>query len=281
MKEIHADSIAHEVAQACIRASWDLPADVEACIREAAGAEESPLGQWALSKICSNIDIARDGRVPLCQDTGLVVVFAEVGQDVRIVGGAFEDAVNAGVARGYTQGYLRTSLVADPLLARTNTNDNTPATIHTRLVEGDGLELTIMPKGGGSENMSRLGMLKPAQGVEGVVDFVVNAVVEAGGNPCPPTIVGVGIGGNAEGALLLSKQALRRELGVPNPNPGYAQLEARMLAAINDSGVGPQGFGGRITALAVHIETAPTHIASLPVGITLNCHAARHVHIRL
>lgn len=276
MKEVSVDTIAREIARMSIEAACDLPKDVEAALRAAAEREESALGKYAMNKVCRNFEIAREQGVPMCQDTGMAIVFAEVGQDVHIVGGSFEDAVNAGIAQGYADGYLRKSTVIDPLFDRRNAGDNTPAIIYTRLVPGDSLTLTLMPKGAGSENMSRLKMLKPAEGLAGVKDFVLQAVVEAGGNPCPPTIVGIGIGGNADKALLLSKQALRREVGAPNPNPAYARLEQELLDAINRTGIGPQGFGGRTTALAVHIETYPTHIAMLPVGVTLNCHAARH-----
>ena len=276
MKEISVEVITAEVARLCSLAACDLPGDVEAALQKARETEESALGAFALDEICSNIRIARDSRLPLCQDTGLMVVFAEVGQDVHIVGGSFEQAINDGVAQGYVQSYLRASMVVDPVLDRTNTNDNTPAVIHTTIVEGANLTLTVLPKGGGSENMTSLHMLKPAEGLEGVVEAVVGAVVKAGGNPCPPTIVGVGIGGNAEQALLLSKQALRRPVGQHSTHPGYAALEDTLLTRINESGIGPQGFGGRTTALAVHVETFPTHIAMLPVAVTLQCHAARH-----
>ena len=281
MREIDASQITQAVAQLCTQAACNLPADVHAALEQASDAEESPLGQWALDKILRNADIASERQVPLCQDTGVAIVFAEVGQDVHIAGGGFEEAVNAGIAQGYTEGYLRKSMVADPLLNRANTGDNTPAIIHTRLVPGDELSITLMPKGAGSENMTRLGMLKPAEGEQGVCDFVVRAVEEAGGNPCPPVIVGVGIGGNAERAVLLSKQALRRDAGQPHQQQGYARLEQQLLERINATGIGPQGFGGRSTALAVHIETAPTHIAMLPVAVTLNCHAARHARVVL
>lgn len=281
MKEINASMITDEIARLCIEAACDLPADVEKLIVEATDREESEFGRYAMEKVCKNVKIARDTGVPMCQDTGMAIVFAEIGQDVHITGGSFEDAVNAGVARGYTEGYLRKSTVIDPVLNRKNAGDNTPAIIYARMVPGDKLTLTVMPKGAGSENMSQLRMLKPAQGLEGIKQFVIEAVVGAGGNPCPPTIVGVGIGGSADKALQLSKEALRREAGAPNPNPEYAALEQELLETINRSGVGPQGFGGRTTALAVHIETYPTHIATMPVGITLNCHAARHKHVVL
>lgn len=281
MKEIQAIDITAAVREVCMRAACDLPTDVERLVRHAAETEESEFGAWAMRKVCRNIEVARENQVPMCQDTGMVVVFAEVGQDAHITGGLLEDAINAGVAAGYTDGYLRKSTVTDPLLHRVNAGDNTPAIIYTRLVAGEDLHITIMPKGGGSENMSKLAMLKPADGLEGVKRFVIDAVVGAGGNPCPPTIVGVGIGGNADKAMLLSKEALRREAGAPSPDPEYAALERELLEEINKSGVGPQGFGGRNTALAVHIETYPTHIATLPVAVTLNCHAARHGEIVL
>ncbi len=281
MKEIHVDQIASEIARMSIEAACDLPADVERVIVEATSRETSEFGKYAMEKVCKNIKVARENNVPMCQDTGMVIVYAELGQDVHIVGGDFEAAINAGIAKGYTDGYLRKSTVIDPVLNRKNAGDNTPAIVYTRLVPGDSLTLTLMPKGAGSENMTRLGMLKPAQGIEGVKDFIVSAVIEAGGNPCPPTIVGVGIGGNADKALQLSKEALRREVGAPNPDPGYAELEQELLDRINRSGIGPQGFGGLTTALAVHIETFPTHIATMPVAVTLNCHAARHKQVVL
>ena len=276
MRDISTATITQEVARLCMEAACDLPRDAEEAINAAAAREESEFGRWAMQKICRNARIAREDGVPMCQDTGMVIVFAEVGQEAHIVGGDFEEAINAGIAKGYTEGYLRKSTVIDPVLNRVNAGDNTPGIVYTRLVPGDAVTLTIMPKGAGSENMSRLFMLKPAQGLQGVKDAVLRAVVEAGGNPCPPTIVGVGIGGNADKALMLSKEALRRKVGAPNPDERYAQLEAELLEAINRSGIGPQGFGGRVTALAVHIETYPTHIATMPVGVTLNCHAARH-----
>ena len=281
MRGIRAEQITEEVARLCIEAACDLPADVERAVRKAADDEVSEFGKYAMEKVCRNLEIARENQVPMCQDTGMVIVFAELGQDVHIVGGDFETAINAGIAQGYTEGYLRKSTVVDPLLNRVNAGDNTPAIIYTRIVEGDTLTLTVMPKGAGSENMTKLAMLKPAQGLEGVRRFVVDAVVSAGGNPCPPTIVGVGLGGNADKALQLSKEALRREVGAPNTDTGYAALEAELLEEINASGIGPQGFGGCVTALAVHIETYPTHIATLPVAVTLNCHAARHKTVTL
>ncbi len=281
MKEINVADITAEVRRLCIEAACDLPYDVEKLIHQATETEESEFGTYAMEKICRNIKIARENNVPMCQDTGMVIVFVEIGQEVHIAGGLLDDAINAGVAAGYTDGYLRKSTVIDPVLNRKNAGDNTPAIIYTSLVAGDELRITVMPKGAGSENMSQLKMLKPADGLEGVKKFIVDAVVNAGGNPCPPTVVGVGIGGNADKAMQLSKVALRREAGAPNPNPAYAAIEQELLKEINKSGVGPQGFGGRNTALAVQIETYPTHIATMPVAVTLNCHAARHKEVVL
>ena len=276
MREITVEQIIAAVRQMCIDASCDLPKDVEKAIVEAAEHEVSPFGQYSLQKIVKNIGIARGNIVPMCQDTGMAVVFAEVGQEVHITGGLLSDAINEGVRQGYTEGYLRKSMVKDPLLDRVNTGDNTPAILYTSLVAGDKLKLTIMPKGAGSENMGGIKMLKPADGLAGVKKFVVDTVCQAGGNPCPPVIVGVGIGGSMDKAALLSKVALQREVQQPHTDARYAQLEQELLEEINRLGIGPQGLGGRVTALAVHIETYPTHIATLPVAVTLNCHAARH-----
>lgn len=276
MKEISIETISNAVASLCIEAACNLPSDVKEALQKALNSEESEYGRYALDKICKNYVVAESEQVPLCQDTGMVVVFAEIGTDVHVVDGLLEDAINAGIARGYIDGYLRKSTVRDPLYDRTNTQDNVPGIIHISFVEGDTLSITLLPKGAGSENMSALGMLKPAQGEQGVIDFVVRSVEKAGGNPCPPIVVGVGIGGNAEKALELSKKALGRPLGSEHADPAYNALEGRILDAINATGIGPQGFGGTQTALGVHIETYPTHIATLPVGVTINCHAARH-----
>lgn len=281
MKEINVQTISEAIAELCAQAACDLPSDVKSALENARGLEESEYGLWALDKIAYNIAIAESEALPLCQDTGLALVFCEVGQDVHIVGGSLEAAIQAGIAQGYSDNYLRKSMVDEPVFSRINTQDNTPAVIHYRMVEGDSLRIVLMPKGGGSENMSALAMLKPAQGVDAIKEFVYNTVVNAGGNPCPPTIVGVGIGGNAEKALLLSKEALGREVGTSNAHPQYARLEEELLDLINASGIGPQGFGGRITALAVHVEYFPTHIAMLPVGVSLNCHVARHKQVIL
>lgn len=276
MREIAASLIEDRVAKACIQAGCILPDDVHRLIEKGRDEEESPFGRYVLDQICENIQIAKDGNDPLCQDTGMALVFVEIGQEVHVSDGSLHKAIDRGVSAGYTKGYLRASVVKDPLFHRENSRDNTPAFIYTHVVPGDTLKITVMPKGAGSENMSALSMLKPAQGVDGVRDFVVNSVIHAGGNPCPPSIVGVGIGADAEGALLLSKQAILRQAGDHNPLPEYAELEDDILSRINASGVGPMGLGGRITALAVHIEQAPTHIAMLPVGVTISCHCTRH-----
>lgn len=276
MREIHVDRIAEAVEKLCIEANYYLPADVYRALERARETEQSPLCREILSDILKNADIAASEQMPVCQDTGLAVFFLEVGQDVHICGGALEDAVNLGVHRGYINGYLRKSALDDPLLVRKNTGDNTPAVIHTRLVPGEDLRITIAPKGGGSENMSALGMLKPAQGRSGVKEFIVNTVSKAGSNPCPPVIVGVGIGGTIEKTTWMAKHALLREVGEHHENPEIAAFETEVLEAINDLGIGAQGFGGTVTALAVHIETFPAHLASLPVAVNMQCHAARH-----
>jgi fumarate hydratase subunit alpha len=275
VREIHVSQITETVARLCQDATHNLPEDVVAALRRAEATEESPLARQVLIEILDNADLARREMLPLCQDTGTSVVFAEVGQDVHIVGGAFADAVNAGVAKGYTEGYLRKSIVDKPFSARTNTQDNTPAVIHTEIVPGDRLKLAVMPKGGGCENMSRFAILLPGAGKEGITNFVLRAVEESGGNPCPPVIVGVGIGGSAEYSMTLAKKALTRRVGDHNPDPETAQLEEELLEKVNALGLGPQAVGGRNTALAVHIETYPTHIAALPVAVNLQCHSAR------
>jgi len=239
-------------------------------------AEESPLGQQTLDQILENAQMAADEQMAICQDCGVAVIYLEVGQDVHVTGGDLYEAVNEGVRQGYDKGYLRKSMVYQPFSARLNTKDNTPAVIHTDIVPGDKLKIIVMPKGGGSENMSRLFMLTPARGRQGIIDSVVQAVNEAGSNPCPPVIVGVGVGGTAETAMSLAKKALLREIGKNNPDTEVAELEKELLERINALGIGPQGFGGRTTALGVHIETFPAHIASMPLAVNLQCHAARH-----
>lgn len=276
MRVIKYQEIAECIREMCLDANYNLPRDVLQALQDARTAEESSLGRSVLDTILENADIAGQKRMALCQDTGMVVVFAEVGQDVHIEGGLLTDAVNEGVRQAYSEGYLRKSVVGDPLL-RENTKDNTPAVVHVSLVAGDELRLIVAPKGFGSENMSALRMLKPAEGVQGVKDFVVEQVTRAGGNPCPPIIVGVGIGGTMEKAALMAKRAVLRDIGSVNPKPHLAELEGELLELVNRTGVGPQGFGGTQTALAVFIEDYPTHIAGLPVAININCHVARHV----
>ncbi len=276
MREISVTDIANTVARLCQEANFDLGADVLDSLKQARGKEESPLGQQVLDQILENDSIATNERIPICQDCGTAVVFLEVGQDAHIIGGDLYTAVQEGVRQGYKEGYLRKSIVGQPFSARVNTKDNTPAMIHLDMVPGNRLKITVMPKGGGSENMSRLNMLTPAKGRQGVIDFVVNSVAEAGSNPCPPLIVGVGIGGMADKAMILAKKALLRRVGEPNPDPEVAELEREILERVNNLGIGPEGFGGRTTALAVHAEAFPTHIAMLPVAVNLQCHAARH-----
>ncbi|HHW40553.1 MAG TPA: fumarate hydratase [Syntrophomonadaceae bacterium] len=275
MRELNVELVTAQVARLCQEANFDLPPDVEAALQEVGKREESPTGRRILGELCENARLARSDRIPLCQDTGLVLVFVEIGQEVRVTGGSLSEAVNRGVAKGYTEGYLRKSVVADPL-RRVNTGDNTPAVIYYDIVPGDAFRLTVMPKGFGSENCTALGMLKPADGLEGVKRFIIEAVDRAGPNPCPPVVVGVGIGGTADKALLLAKRALLRPLGSRHADPFIAGLEGELEEQVNALGYGPGGLGGRMTALAVHIETFPTHIAGLPVAVSLNCHALRH-----
>jgi len=276
MREIKAKDITETVARLSKEANFYLGEDVIAALKKAREQEESPAGRQILDQLLENAGIAAKEQMPLCQDCGLAVVFVEMGQDAHITGGDLVHAINEGVRKGYAEGYLRKSAVKQPFSARVNTKDNTPAIIHTEIVPGDKLKITIAPKGGGSENMSRFTVLKPAQGRQGVVDFVVNAVDEAGSNPCPPTIVGVGIGGTAEKAMIMAKRSLLREVGKPSTDPEVAELEKELLQRINSTGVGPGGVGGRITSLAVHVETFPAHIASLPVAVNIQCHSARH-----
>lgn len=279
MREIKAAAVTEAVAALCIEANAHLPADVEAALAAARAAEPWPLAKHTLGLLEKNLQMADQCALPICQDTGMAVVFAEVGQEVHI-DGDFEAAVNEGVRRGYGEGYLRKSIVGDPL-RRVNTGDNTPAALHLRLVPGDKLRLTVAPKGFGSENMSRLAMLRPADGVEGVERFVLETVRLAGPNPCPPMVLGVGIGGSFDGVALLAKQALLRPLDKPNPDGYYAALEKKLLAAVNELGIGPQGFGGKTTALGLAIETAPTHVAGLPVAVNVSCHATRRASAEL
>jgi fumarate hydratase subunit alpha len=280
MRDISTSRIADAVAELCVSANYELGDDVYQALVDGLKAEESPAGRDVLEQLIENAKIAREERVPMCQDTGFAVFFVEVGQDAHITGGSLSDAINSGVARGYSEGFLRKSIVEHPL-DRKNTGDNTPAIIYTEIVPGDRLKIIIAPKGGGSENMSGVRMLKPSDGVEGVKKFVVETVKSAGSNPCPPIIVGVGIGGTMEKAALNAKKALLRRVGDHNSNPSDAELEKELLRLVNGTGIGPAGLGGRITALAVNVETFPCHIASLPVAVNIQCHAARHKEVVL
>jgi len=276
MREIAAEDITKTVARLCKEANYFLGEDVLSALKKARKDEESPVAINVLDQIIENADIAAKEEMPLCQDCGLAIIFVELGQDAHIKGGDLYEAINEGVRKGYSEGYLRKSVVKQPFSARMNTKDNTPAIIYVEIVKGDKIKITVAPKGGGSENMSRFVVLKPAQGRAGVVDFVVKAVDEAGSNPCPPTIVGVGIGGSAEKAMYLAKKSLLRKVGEPSKDKEVAELEAELLQRINATGIGPGGVGGRFTSLAVHVEVHPSHIASLPVAVNLQCHSARH-----
>lgn len=276
MREIEASKITETVARLCHQANYELGEDVAAALKKAEQTEESSLGRAVLRELLENAQIAREGLFPLCQDCGTAVVFFEVGQGAQIVGGDLHEAVEEGVRQGYTEGYLRKSMVRQPFSARINTGDNTPVVLHIDIVPGDQIKVIVMSKGGGAENMSRLAMLKPAQGREGIIETVVTAVDEAGGMPCPPLIIGVGIGGTAEMTMLLAKKSLLRPVGQPSPDPEVAELERDILESVNDLGIGPMGLGGRTTALAVHAEVMAAHIASMPMAVNFQCHSARH-----
>jgi len=275
MREISTETVIAAVRTLSMDAATDLGEDVLAAVAKAKMVEESPVGRDILEQIEQNAQIARDEKAPMCQDTGYAVLFVDIGQDVHIDGGDFYDAVNEGIRRGYKDGYLRKSVLSDPI-ERKNTGDNTPAIIHTTIVPGDKLKIVMAPKGGGSENMSEVKMMKPSDGIEGVKEFVVDRVLRSGGKPCPPVIIGVGIGGTFEKCAMIAKKALLREVGVRHSNKFYADLELELLEKINKLGVGPQGLGGTTTALDVHVEVHPCHIASLPVAVNTQCHAARH-----
>jgi len=280
MKEINAEQITQAVKKICMDANFYLGQDVIDRLEECKLTEESPLGKQIIDQILENAEIAAREKMPMCQDTGVAVFFVELGQDAHVTGGSLVEAINEGVRQGYKEGYLRKSIVKDPF-DRKNTGDNTPAIIHTEIVPGENLKIIIAPKGGGSENMSWVKMLPPAAGRKGVSDLIVQEVIKAGANPCPPIIVGIGIGGNLEKAALLAKKALLRKTGKPNADQQSAEMEEDLLKRINASGVGPQGLGGRTFALAVQIESAPCHIASLPVAVNIQCHASRHKEIVL
>ena len=275
MREINAQDITNAVARLCVEANLHLPEGMKECIENARRLEKSELCKSVLGDLEQNLIAADELSVPICQDTGMAVVFAEIGQDVHISGGAFEDAVNEGVAKGYVEGKLRLSVVGDPL-ERVNTGNNTPAVIHTRIVSGEKISLMVAPKGFGSENMSRLKMFTPSASKEDIINFIVETASVAGSNPCPPIVVGVGIGGDFEQCAYLAKKALCRDLSVRNPKPLYAEMEKAALVGINRLGIGAQGFGGTQTALYVNIEQAPTHIAGLPVAVNMGCHVTRH-----
>jgi fumarate hydratase subunit alpha len=279
MRDIRIEDIIKALAGLCQEANFKLPDDVLGALKEARQREESPAARRALDVIIENAAIARAENIPLCQDCGTAVVFLDIGQEVHITGGDLNTAITEGVKRGYALGYLRKSIVSRPFSERTNTKNNLSPVIHTRIVPGDNLKITFMPKGGGGENMSRLAMLKPGAGSEGIIQLVANTVNEAGGSPCPPIIIGLGIGGTAEMAMLMAKESLLRPVGQPSPDAEVAALEAAVLEAVNRLGIGALGLGGTITALAVHAETAPTHMASLPVAVNLQCHSARHCEI--
>ena len=281
MREIKASEVTGAVANLFKQANYNLGDDVIAALKKARQAEESAAGREVLDTLLKNAQVAAAEAIPLCQDCGSAVVFLEIGQDVHVTGGDLYAAVNEGVRRAYTEGYLRKSMVERPFSDRKNTGDNTPAVIHTDIVRGDKLKIAIIPKGGGAENMTRLGMLLPGAGKKGVTDFVVKAVEEAWSNPCPPIIVGVGIGGTAEKAMLMAKHSLLRKVGEPSPDRETADLEKVILKKVNDLGIGPAGYGGRVTALAVQAESFPAHIGSLSVAVNLQCHSARHREIAI
>ncbi len=281
MKTVYFEQIVEAVKKLCIKASYELPEDVFRSLKKAYDEETCVYGKEIIEQCIRNAEIARSDKIPICQDTGVAVFFVTIGSECGISGGLLTDAINEGCQRGYSEGYLRASMVNDPVFERKNTKDNTPAVINIDIVEGDALSITLLPKGGGCENISSLKMLTPADGKNGVMDFVVETVKKSGGNPCPPVIVGVGIGGTADKAMLLSKKALLRDIGSGNSDPRYREMEEEILRRINATGNGPQGLGGKITALCVNIETFPCHIASLPVAVNLNCHAARKATIIL
>ncbi len=276
MRVVNVEEITKNIKEMCIEANHFLSKDMDQALKNAVETEKSPLGKQILNQLQENLQIAGNDRIPICQDTGMAVVFLEVGQDVHFEGGLIEDAINEGIRQGYTEGFLRKSVVNDPIL-RVNTKDNTPGIIHYKIVEGENVKIKVAPKGFGSENMSRVFMLKPADGIEGVKEAVLTAVKDAGPNACPPMVVGVGIGGTFEKCAIMAKEALTREVGVHSEIPYVEELEKELLERINKSGIGPGGLGGTTTALAVNVNTYPTHIAGLPVGVNICCHVNRHI----
>jgi len=281
VRELDVGEITAAVKRLCMEANYNLPADVYAALKRGREAEVSPVGRAVFDQLIENADIARADRVPICQDTGFAVFFVNLGQDVHLVGGDFEAAINEGVRQGYGEGYLRKSIAAEPAHARRNTGDNTPAIVHTQIVPGDKVEIAMMAKGGGAENTSTLNMLKPSQGWPGIVDAVLDTVSKAGPNPCPPIILGIGIGGTVDKVTQLAKRALLREVGSVHPDPRIAAMEAELLEKVNALGIGPQGLGGTQTCLAVFIEEMPAHIASMPMAVNVQCHAQRHLSVTL
>lgn len=277
MREINVSEIENAVRDLCIQANLKLPDALVSCIKKAPEKEESPTGKEVLCDLVRNIDAASAETIPVCQDTGMAVIFLDIGQDVHFVGGSLYEAINKGVSRGYTEGYLRCSIVSDPL-ERVNTGDNTPAVIHTKIVDGDKVSVSVCPKGFGSENMSKMKMFTPSATIEDIENFVVEVASVAGSNPCPPMVIGVGIGGDFEYCAYLAKKALCRDLSIKNEKAPYSEMEKRILEKVNKLGIGPQGFGGTTTALSVAIEQAPTHIAGLPVAVNIGCHVTRHAH---
>ena len=276
MREVDVKDLIPVVKKLCIDANYYMGEDVITKIKEFKKKEESPTAKNVLDILLENYELADKEQMPICQDTGIAVCFVEIGQDVHLIGGDFTEAMNEGVRQGYKDGYLRKSMVADPIIDRINTKDNTPAIIYTEIVPGDKIKITVAPKGGGSENMSEVKMMKAADGIEGVIDFVVDRIKRSGGNPCPPIVVGVGLGGNFEQSALLAKKSLLRSLTEKNSDPKWAEIEEEILEKVNNLGIGPQGLGGRTTALGVFILSKPCHIASMPVAVNVQCHAARH-----
>ena len=280
MRTIHTDEMIRSIRDMCIEANLTLSEDMKCRLKNAKETEKTPLGKQILSQLNENMKIAQEEQIPICQDTGMAVVFVEIGQEVHIAGGLLTDAVNEGVRKGYTEGYLRKSVVSDPFI-RVNTNDNTPAIIHYDIVGGDNVKIIVAPKGFGSENMSKIYMLKPSAGIEGAKDAIVQAVDEAGPNPCPPMVVGVGVGGNFEMAAYLAKKALLRHIGSHSDKPHLREMEEELLERMNNLGIGPQGLGGVTTVLGVNVESYPTHIAGMPIAVNISCHVTRHAEVIL
>ena len=281
IRTVNTDDIVKNIKEMCIEANHYLSKDMDKALKDATASEKSELGKKILNQLQENLKIADEEMIPICQDTGMAVIFLEVGQDVHFEGMAIEDAVNEGVRQGYTEGYLRKSVVKDPLFERTNTKDNTPAIIYYDIVEGDTFHITLAPKGFGSENMSQIKMLKPSDGLQGIKDFVMKVVNDAGPNACPPMVIGVGIGGSFDKVAMLAKKAMIREIGSHHPDQRYASLEDELLQMINETGIGPAGYGGKTTALSLNIETFPTHIAGMPVAVSICCHVSRHKEVSL